>query len=93
MHFASHSNCLFAAEILWVFCIVREQLTVKKDGSMLSLLPIKSRCCGVIFSSGSLGDGKAFIKRRRDESRQLRGPILKENNPVCNNDKYTNENN
>lgn len=94
MHFASQSNCLFAEEILFLFfLIVREQLSVKKDWSMLSLPPIKSRCYGIIFSSEALGDGKAFIKRRRDKDRQLCGPIFKENNLVSNNDKYTNENN
>lgn len=45
------------------------------------------------LSSGVLGNVKAFIKSRRDEVRQLYAHSLKENNPVCNIDKYTNENN
>ena len=45
-----------------------------------------------ILSSGVLGDEKVFIKCRRGEVRWLCAPMLKENNPVCNIDKYTNEN-
>lgn len=37
--------------------------------------------------------GRLPLRGERIEEKQFCGPVLMENNPVCDNDKYTNENN
>lgn len=65
----------------------------RKSGTCCHCYPWNPDIAALTVSSGVLGGRKVFIRSRRDKVKQLHAPILKENNPICDIHKYTNQNN